>query len=140
MKVISFKITLFYFLLLPAFTLSGESRFLMAIDDMPLANALTERPNFTVMFETSQGRISFATATGITTFEAVKGFYSKSLPQLGWEIEKTKKRWYYTDSRWVATWYRGLEKLTIELTKKTDLIRANFILTPRHQISQKKEK
>mgnify|MGYP001253001568 CR=1 FL=1 len=136
MKIISVKLALFCVAVTLASPLHGENRFLTSIDDMPLANELTEEANSTIIFETSQGRISYATATGGATYETVKGFYSLSLPQLGWETDDIQKGWHYSSLKWVSTWHRGAEKLTIELAKKNDVMRVNFILTPLHKIHQ----
>tara|TARA_B100000886_G_scaffold340535_1_gene310946 strand:- start:20962 stop:21387 length:426 start_codon:yes stop_codon:yes gene_type:complete len=136
MKIISVKIVFFCFVVSLASPLHGESSFLTVIDDMPLANDLTEESNSTIMFETSQGRIAYATAIGTTTFGTVKRFYSLSLPQLGWKSDAIQKGWHYSSLKWVATWHRGAEKLTIELENINDVMHVNFILIPRHNTTQ----
>lgn len=61
-----------------------EVRFVAAIADLPLMPALVERRGDSVVFETSDGRIVEAFASGETNRSAVTRFYEASLPQLGW--------------------------------------------------------
>jgi hypothetical protein len=58
--------------------------FLKAIDDVPLAQGLTEAPE-PLIFETAQGRVVKTQATGQVDGGAVTSFYLETLPALGWK-------------------------------------------------------
>jgi len=58
--------------------------FLKAIEDVPLAQGLTEAPE-PVIFETAQGRVVKTQATGRVDAGAVTNFYLETLPALGWK-------------------------------------------------------
>src|SRR5262245_42332404 len=63
----------------------AETRFLSGMEDVPLAPHLTEQgPGF--FFEDANGRITGAVAQGRTTAEAVRRFYTDTLPALGWSL------------------------------------------------------
>ena len=47
-----------------------------------------------------------------------------------------QKGWHYSSLKWVATWHRGAEKLTIELENINDVMHVNFILIPRQNTTQ----
>ena len=58
--------------------------FVSGFEDLPLMNGLTQIQQESVLFDTPQGRIVQASATGMVTREAVLTFYRETLPQLGW--------------------------------------------------------
>ena len=87
-------------------TLSGaavaETRFLAALDDVPLAPGLEERADATFAFASAEGRIAEAAASGRTTRTAVNGYYAEALPALGWTLDRAD------------TFVRGRERLTLD--------------------------
>jgi hypothetical protein len=60
--------------------------FLRAIDDVPLADGLSETAE-PVVFNSPTGRVVRTTAEGQVTREAVRTFYLAALPPLGWRLE-----------------------------------------------------
>ena len=62
--------------------------FFSNIDDLPIAPGLFEASGDGVSFESSGIRIVTATARGSINISAVKGFYLKSLPPLGWSVNR----------------------------------------------------
>jgi len=107
----------------------SDGGFLTAIDDMPLADGLTEQKSSAMVFDTGQGRISEVTATGTAAIDAVMSFYTVSLPQLGWSAAG-KNVWRRSGSKATAVWRRGAEKLLIELKQQNGRLEAGFVLTP----------
>lgn len=60
------------------------SGFLMAIEDVPLMQGLSEKPE-PMIFESDQGRVVRTAAEGQVGAADIEAFYLASLPQLGWE-------------------------------------------------------
>ena len=58
--------------------------FVNGIEDLPLMPGLEEAEDRGVVFDTPEGRIVRATATGPVTRAQVVDFYAATLPQLGW--------------------------------------------------------
>ena len=58
--------------------------FFTAIEDMPVAPGLTEKADSGVTFDTPGGRIVSVEALGNVRIPAVRAFYAKALPPLGW--------------------------------------------------------
>ena len=77
--------------------------FLSVIEDLPLMPGFVEDTDGALKFETAAGRIVEITASGAATTSAVIDYYSRTLPQLGWQLE--------TPTRYV----RDEEVLVIEL-------------------------
>ncbi len=73
-------------LLFPASPLRAQDKasFLSAIEDLPLMEGLAEDEGG-VVFDSAQGRIVEAYATGSVSEGAVRDFYDETLPQLGWK-------------------------------------------------------
>jgi len=66
-------------------TSSGETVvYLSGVDDLPLMAGLEEAPDQGVIFDTPDGRIVEAYASGPVDAGRVREFYQTSLPQLGW--------------------------------------------------------
>jgi hypothetical protein len=65
----------------PAF---AQNRFVPGIEDLPLMPQLSAVQGENVVFEAPAGRIVEAWADGATSADAVREFYGKTLPQLGW--------------------------------------------------------
>lgn len=60
--------------------------FFRSIDDLPLAPGLTEVVEEGVEFDSPAGRIVTAVAGGNARAAAVRSFYRKALPPLGWSL------------------------------------------------------
>jgi hypothetical protein len=58
--------------------------FVAGIDDMPLMPGLTQLAERNVVFDAPSGRIVEAYAEGTVGRDAVRSFYARTLPQLGW--------------------------------------------------------
>ena len=61
-----------------------SASFLTAIEDMPIAPGLTEKVDSGITFNTPGGRIVSVEAHGNARIPAVRTFYAKALPPLGW--------------------------------------------------------
>ena len=73
----------------------GEpARFVAGLEDLPLMPGLDAVREAGVWFDTPQGRIVEAYATGPVTRGAIEAFYAETLPQLGWREVETGV-WYY---------------------------------------------
>lgn len=66
-----------------AAALAAEA-FVPGLDDLPLMGGLNGRADEAVVFEAPAGRIVEAWADGAVAREAVRDFYRRTLPQLGW--------------------------------------------------------
>lgn len=78
--------------LFPALAVAGGG-FLSGAEDVPLPPTLTEAPGSGMVFDSPQGRIVEADATGDMTEAQVIAFYAQTLPQLGWtRISDTEYR------------------------------------------------
>jgi hypothetical protein len=60
------------------------SQFIKDIEDLPLMPGLEEEVGSGTAFDTAQGRLVVAYATGHVSEGGVMAFYEKTLPQLGW--------------------------------------------------------
>lgn len=70
--------------LLPA-AADETPRFVAGTEDLPLMPGLSELTGSGFAFDTADGRIVEAYATGEVAEEEVLRFYAETLPQLGWE-------------------------------------------------------
>jgi hypothetical protein len=77
--------------------------YLSAVDDLPLAQGLTEQKDKTTVFDAPVGKLITAYATGKVKAADVVDFYDNTLPQLGWE--KTAS----------GTYHRKAETLKIDV-------------------------
>lgn len=67
--------------------------FVSGIEDIPLMNGLNQVQSDIIFFgneETRYIEIELNTDSGLS-FEDIKGFYTKTLPQLGWNIKESNK-------------------------------------------------
>lgn len=102
---------------------AAEGTFLAEIDDLPLAPGLVEQPGGT-LFDSPQGRIVDATATGRVSVEEVRIFYAQTLPELGWQrIGGSEYR-------------RDKEMLRIDFAAGGPPLVVHFALTPRAAAGQ----
>lgn len=61
--------------------------FLSVIEDLPLMPGFVEDTDGALKFETAAGRIVEITASGAGSISAVVDYYTRALPQLGWQLE-----------------------------------------------------
>jgi hypothetical protein len=54
------------------------------LDDMPVMPGLTEQPDEGMVFDQPGGTVAEAAASGPVTPGAIRDFYARTLPQLGW--------------------------------------------------------
>ena len=86
------RFTIIGFLLLaalPAF--AADTVYSSVLDDLPLMQGMTERPDDTVIFDKPGGRIVEFSAETAESKEAVKDFYQQALPPLGWKAAQPLK-------------------------------------------------
>jgi hypothetical protein len=74
---------------LVATQVAHATEYLAGASDLPLATGLKEQPEKGAVFDTPLGSIVTAYATGNAKPQAVLDFYDDTLPQLGWEREKS---------------------------------------------------
>ena len=96
----------------------GQAPFVAGLEDVPLMSGLTVAPQGGVTFDTPQGRIVEAVAHGTVSGAAVMNFYTKTLPQLGW------------DGAPGGVWRREGETLKIEIGRQGGRLEVRFLLTP----------
>lgn len=99
-------------------SLAADGAFLAEVDDLPLAPGLVEQPGGT-LFDAPQGRIVEANAEGKASADAVRAFYEKVLPQLGWNSEGD------------LAFAREKERLKIEIDGSRTPVAVHFAITPR---------
>lgn len=93
--------------------------FLAELEDLPLPVGLNEQPGG-LLFDSADGRIVEAKATGDLAAEQVRQFYDQTLTQLGWQtIGPLQFR-------------RDNETLTIRLDDRARPLAVHFMLTPAH--------
>ena len=62
----------------------GAAEFFERLEDVPVMPGLIPVADAGIEFDTPSGRIVEAYAIGETSRKAVRGFYRRTLPQLGW--------------------------------------------------------
>ncbi len=103
--------------------IGGEpARFVAGLEDLPLMPGLDAMRGAGVWFDSPQGRIVEAYATGPVSRGAIEAFYAETLPQLGWQEAES------------GTWLRDGEALKLEIVEppgtrgQTPIVR--FALSP----------
>jgi len=71
------------FLVLAPIAAQAEA-FLAGLEDIPLMEGLVSNADEGVIFDTPEGRIAEATASGTIKGQDILEFYRTTLPQLGW--------------------------------------------------------
>jgi hypothetical protein len=97
--------------------LPSES-FVEGVEDLPLMPGLANVEAAGVAFDTTEGRIIVAYASGQVTREAVITFYADTLPQLGWKRERDQR------------YRRDKEALTLEFSRTAGGLTVRFSLSP----------
>lgn len=105
-------------MVLLAFPAQAETLFFDGLSDVPIAPALQELPDRTLIFDKPSGRIAQITALNGGTGDA-QLFYKNSLPQLGWQAVAA------------GAYVREGEKLTISESVESGLKLVVFRLEPR---------
>ena len=100
-----------------ATAMAGE--FLAGFDDLPVMPGLAADKEAGIVFDTPSGRIVEGYAAGSVTRSAVKRFYDRTLPQLGWV--KTGE----------SEFRREGEKLAIDFKGKDGALTVRFTLSPK---------
>lgn len=95
-----------------------SARFVEGVEDLPLMPGLANVEAAGVAFDTVEGRIVVAFASGRVTREAVVGFYADTLPQLGWKREQELR------------FRRDNENLTMEFSRTSGGLTVRFSLSP----------
>jgi len=96
-----------FIVLLFAAIVCGQTSYFSELPDLPLPSGFTET-NTAAGFDGARGRLVVADAVGAEAPAQVRGFYSDSLPALGWSVNPT------TDGSFVFV--RGRERLTFGLS------------------------
>ena len=104
-------------LLAATMTLAGD-RFVSGIADLPLMPGLEEIDGSAVVFSKPQGRIIEVMASGAVTSDAVRAFYDRILPQLGWRRARA------------GGWLRENELLRFDIRDNKSGLVIRFSLTP----------
>jgi hypothetical protein len=107
------------FLLLAPVSAAGGEAFLAELEDLPLAPGLTELPGG-LLFDSANGRIVEAQASGDAGAEQVRQFYETTLAQLGWQ------------SAGPLQFRRDNEMLKITIDAKAKPLVVHFALSPTH--------
>jgi hypothetical protein len=99
-----------------------NARFVAGLEDLPLMPGLSAVADAGLVFDTPQGRIVEAFVAGPVTPNAVRAFYSETLPQLGWRATGTN------------SWSRDGETLRMEILddadRRAEPVTVRFALAP----------
>lgn len=113
----------FTFMLVAIFIISSNvkatDKFLRGINDLPLMPGLQEDLGASIIFEKPNGRIIVALATGNESIKSVRDFYTKTLPQLGW------------DNIDGGVFQRSGERLTLTIHEENNTTSVRFSVRPR---------
>lgn len=112
------SIVLGFFCMLAATMTLAADRFVTGIADLPLMPGLEEIDGSAVVFSKPEGRIVEVAARGAITSEAVRVFYDRTLPQLGWRRQKA------------GAWQRESERLRLDMMVGKGGLTIQFSLTP----------
>ena len=104
-------------ILAAAVTLAAD-RFVSGIADLPLMHGLEEVEDSAVVFSKAEGRIVEVSAYGAVTRDAVRAFYDRTLPQLGWRKLQA------------MVWQRENELLRFDMRDDPKGLIIQFSLTP----------
>ena len=96
----------------------AADRFVTGIADLPLMPGLEEIDGSAIVFSKPQGRIIEVMASGAVTSDAVRAFYDRTLPQLGWRRKEA------------GGWQRENELLRLDMKGGQKGLVIQFSLTP----------
>lgn len=83
-RLINFFTAVILAVYLSPMTAWSAETFVQGFEDLPLMQGLSQVVGNSVLFDTPQGRIVQASATGAMSQADVLKFYTETLPQLGW--------------------------------------------------------
>lgn len=66
---------------------AASDKFLVGLEDVPLMPGLVQLADQGSIFDAPSGRIAELYAAGRVAREDVRGFYARTLPQLGWQAQ-----------------------------------------------------
>lgn len=99
------------------------SEFVAGFDDLPLMPGLMQVADAGFVFDAPSGRIVESFAEGKVAVDAIRGFYARTLPQLGWRQTGRDR------------FEREEEVLDVEVTPERpaqgELVSVHFYLAPR---------
>lgn len=99
----------------------AASGFLSIAEDVPLMPGLAENADAAAVFDKPSGRIANAEAKGAVSANAVRQFYSATLPQLGWQSLGTEQ------------YRRDRERLRFSFAGRDGALTVRFELLPDQQ-------
>ena len=105
--------------LLVAMVALAADRFVSGITDLPLMPGLEEIDGSAMVFSKPEGRIIEVMAHGAVTRDAVRDFYDRTLPQLGWRRQQA------------GSWQRENELLRLDMRDNKLGLVVEFSLTPK---------
>lgn len=105
-------------LMLLATAAQSADRFVSGIVDLPLMPGLEEIDGSAMVFSKPQGRIVEVSARGAVTSDAVRFFYGRTLPQLGWRPRQN------------GGWQRDNEVLQFNMKQTNAGLVIEYSLTP----------
>ncbi len=97
---------------------NAADSFVYGFEDLPLMEPLSQVAGSSVLFDTPQGRIVQATATGSIDRQSVLTFYRSTLPQLGWTMTGD------------AEFRREGEILRLEFDDQDTILEVRFLIEP----------
>src|SRR5690606_32279159 len=89
------------------------------LQDVPLMPGLSEMLDRSLVFDKPEGRIVETTASADTAPEAIRAFYERTLPQLGW-TQVTRESFIRQD-----------EELTMQVAREGGFSVVRFLVEPR---------
>jgi len=92
--------------------------FLTGVEDVPLPPGLVEDRTAGIAFDTAEGRIVQALATGEIAERDVRDFYAATLPELGWVMVEP------------FLYRRGGEQLRLDVAPDNGRLAVRFSLSP----------
>jgi hypothetical protein len=94
---------------------AAAGEFLAGFDDLPVMPGLAAVDGAGIVFDTPAGRIIEGYAAGDVTKEAVRSFYDKTLPQLGWK--RTARDEFRREGEHLKMEFKGEDRaLTVRFT------------------------
>lgn len=95
-----------------------EPQWVEGVDDLPLMPGLVMQGDAPLVFDKPEGRIVQATAAGSLSADAVRAFYTSTMPELGWR------------SSGGDNFTRAGERLRVQVDGSTAGTTVRFTLTP----------
>lgn len=121
----------FIVLIMVIFTSSAFSQqgALLGDLDLPLMEGLIENREAAILFDSPDGRIINAEASGVLRANEVNNFYRMVLPSLGWKMNVNKKK-CDDGAQYCLFADREKESLTLNVIENTTGLKVLFALSP----------